>query len=81
MKEELARVDKHNRVQRMDEMLEEMQEREEKLWFFDNEEQIDIELEKRQQMEKVETTKKITKREQKAIDDAYIPPEVERKRN
>lgn len=60
-------------------MLQEMNEREERLWFFDNEEQIDLELEKIST--DVVKTNKISKREQKAIDDAYIPPEVNAKRN
>lgn len=55
-----------------------MQSREEKLWFFENEDKIDLELEKRDREVKVA---KISKRQQKIIDDAYIPPEVHTKRN
>lgn len=56
-----------------------MNEREERLWFFDNEEEIDLELEKI--ATDVVKRNKISKREQKAIDDAYVPPEVDAKRN
>lgn len=76
----MERVDRSKRVEKIDEMLNEMEEQEEKLWFFEKEDQIDLKLEKAAAHQKVET-KKLTKREQKAIDDAYVPPEVERKRN
>lgn len=75
----MDRVERYNRIQKIDTLVEEMKDREERLWFFDNEDEIDLELEKRaQHATKVE---KISKRQQKIIDDAYIPPEVDAKRN
>lgn len=79
LKEELERVDRHNRLDKIDTLLQEMNLQEEKLWFFENETKIDLELEKISSDEgKME---KLSRRQQKAIDDAYIPPEVDQKRN
>lgn len=78
MQEELDRVDRHARLENIDAMLTEMTEQEEKLWFFENETKIDLELEKISAEHKVET---ISKRQQRLIDQAYIPPEVDAKRN
>lgn len=71
-------MDSNERLGRIDKMLQEMSEQEEKLWFFDNEEQIDVQLEKISSEVK---EKKLTRRQQKAIDDAYIPPEIKATRN
>lgn len=57
-----------------------MSEQEEKLWFFENETKIDLELEKISSSETVKT-QTISRRQQKAIDEAYVPPEVHQKRN
>lgn len=75
----MNRVDRHNRLDKIDNLLEEMNLQEEKLWFFENETKIDIELEKISLIQ--EKTEKLSRRQQKAIDDAYIPPEVDQKRN
>lgn len=80
LQEELARVDRHNRLDNIDTLLNEMNEQEEKLWFFENEEKIDLELEKISKVAK-QTKTTISRRQQKLIDDAYIPPEVEWTRN
>lgn len=80
LKEELARVDRHNRLDKIATLLKEMNEQEEKLWFFENETKIDLELEKISQETK-ETKTTISRRQQKLIDDAYIPPEVDASRN
>lgn len=78
--EELARVDRHKRLDQIDTLLKEMDEQEEKLWFFENETKIDLELEKISASQKKISTK-ISRRQQKAIDEAYVPPEVHRQRN
>lgn len=80
LKEELERVDRYNRIHKIGSLMEEMKEREQRLWFFENEDQIDVELETRGQHE--DKKKKITARKQKLIDDDnYVPPEVASKRN
>lgn len=78
LQEELERVDRNVRLENIDALLTEMSEKEEKLWFFENETKIDLELEKISTEHKVE---KISKRQQRLIDQAYIPPEVDAKRN
>lgn len=80
LQEELARVDQSSRQQHIDALLTEMREREKRLWFFENEEEVDLKLDA---IEKsgVLRVKELTKKEQKALDDAYIPPEVDAKRN
>lgn len=75
----MDRVDRYNRIQQIETIVEEMKDQEEKLWFFENEDKIDLELEKRTQDEVKE--EKISRRQQKLIDDAYVPPEVDAKRN
>lgn len=81
MKEELIRVEQHARLENIDTMLEEMNEKEEKLWFFENELKIDLELEKLES-DKVEVkAKKLSRAQRKQIDDAYLPPEVDASRN
>lgn len=75
----MERVDRHKRVDKIENMLEEMNEQEAKLWFFENETKIDLELEKITTVEV--KTEKISRRQQKVIDDAYIPPEIKATRN
>lgn len=79
LKEELDRVDLHDRLNKIDALVQEMTEQEEKLWFFENESKIDLELEKISSV--VTKTQKISKRQQKLLDEAYVPPEVDAKRN
>lgn len=67
------------RLEKVNALLQDMNEQEEKLWFFENENKVDLELEKiSKEHVKFE---KVSRRQQKAIDDAYIPPEVDSKRN
>lgn len=80
LQEELARVDRSSREQHIDTLMTEMSEREKRLWFFENEDQMDIQLEAIEKTGILKTTE-LTKKAQKALDDAYIPPEVDAKRN
>lgn len=58
-----------------------MSEQEERLWFFENEENIDLQINKLERGGAF-TEKRLTKKiSAKNIDDAYIPPEVGVKRN
>lgn len=79
LKEELTRVDHYNRMQKIQSLKEEMQDREKLLWFFENEDEIDVEIEKRGQHEVRKV--KMSRSQQKKIDDAYVPPEVKASRN
>lgn len=56
-----------------------MNEQEEKLWFFENEDKIDLALERI--WSHPVKTRKVSKLQQRVIDQAYVPPEVDAKRN
>lgn len=81
LKEELIRADHHARLEKIDTMLEEMNEKEEKLWFFENEVKIDLELEKLESDRVEVKAKKLSRAQRKLVDDAYVPPEVDASRN
>lgn len=81
MKEELVRADHHARLEKIDEMLEEMNEKEAKLWFFENETKIDLELEKLESDRVEVKERKLSRAQRKLVDDSYVPPEVDRSRN
>lgn len=84
LKEELERIDQFNRKEKIEAMQHEMSEREKRLWFFENEDAIDIKLEAinarqahaNQKHRKVQASAK-----DKKLDDSYVPPEVDAKRN
>lgn len=75
------RADHHARLEKIDEMLEEMNVKEEKLWFFENETKIDLELEKLESDRVEVKQKRLSRAQRKQVDDAYVPPEVDRSRN
>lgn len=54
-----------------------MQVEEQKLWFFENEEDIDLQIEEK---EKLEDTSSVKKTGQQKDDVDYIPPEILPKR-
>lgn len=53
-----------------------MSKTEEKLWFFENEEKINIKIERAEVRNK--QNKKDTDKSAKSVEDSYIPPEVGR---
>lgn len=79
LKEELKRVDHYKRAQNIESLKNEMQDRETLLWFFEKEDNIDLEIEKRGEPE----VKKIknSRLHAKKLEEAYVPPEVEASRN
>lgn len=81
LKEELIRADQHARLEKIDAMLDEMNTTEEKLWFFENESSIDLELEKLESDRVEVKAKKLSRAQRKLVDDAYVPPEVDASRN
>lgn len=50
---------------------------EQKLWFFENEESIDLQIEEKEELEDNSVTKKVA---QQKSDENYIPPEILPKR-
>lgn len=81
MNEELDRLNRFRRVRELERITAEMAEKEERLWFFENEDKIDLAIEHNE----IEDAKKGPARVQKVtardIDANYIPPEVGATRN
>lgn len=75
LEEQAKRLDRAKRMKLVEIKQKEMQEQEQKLWFFENEEEIDLEIEKKAQLEDASAQS-----DQKKADEAYIPPEILPKR-
>lgn len=86
LNEELDRLNRFRRIKEIERLTAELAEKEEKLWFFENEDKYDLIIErnesiskaKEQTQQEIKLTPKQTKRK---IDPNYIPPEVGVKRN
>lgn len=77
LEEQSHRLDRVKRVQIIEEKQRQLQEEEQKLWFFENEEKIDLQIEDKEKLvDKTQTKKKVLT----AIDENYIPPEILPKR-
>ncbi|CAH2063349.1 unnamed protein product, partial [Iphiclides podalirius] len=75
LKEQKQRLDRAQRIEQLEEKQRELKLEEQKLWFFENEEQIELEIESKEKFNtKVEKTKK------NMSDENYIPPEILPKR-
>nr|XP_019539683.2 28S ribosomal protein S27, mitochondrial-like [Aedes albopictus] len=72
--EELARLQRAKRIQDMEQMAREMDQEEQKLWFFENEDKIDLQIDSK----KVFYPKRWfgKKKKPRVVDEGYIPPEV-----
>ncbi|CAF4954600.1 unnamed protein product [Pieris macdunnoughi] len=73
LQEQIARLDRIKRVQAIEEKQNLLQKEEQKLWFFENEEKIDLQIEEKEQMEDKSQIKSKT---QDKSDVDYIPPEI-----
>lgn len=81
LNEELKRVKRYQRLREIERITSEMAEKEERLWFFENEDKIDLEIEKNELAAAIEKPTYAPKVNTKEIDAAYVPPEVGAKRN
>lgn len=81
LNEELDRLNRFRRLREIERITTEMAEKEERLWFFENEDQIDVEIEKNESVTAREKSERVTKVKSKEIDASYVPPEVGAKRN
>ncbi|XP_045459668.1 uncharacterized protein LOC123670204 [Melitaea cinxia] len=72
LEEQSKRLDRAKRMKIIEQKQKELQVEEQKLWFFENEENIDLQIEEKEQLEDT-TTKKSN---QEKTDDDYIPPEI-----
>lgn len=77
LQEQTKRLDRAKRLEFIQKSQTQMAEEEQKLWFFENEEKIDLQIEEKEKLEDKSVTKK------KALeksDENYIPPEILPKR-
>ncbi|GBP59528.1 28S ribosomal protein S27, mitochondrial [Eumeta japonica] len=73
LKEQIDRLDRAKRVQILEEKQKKLSEEEQKLWFFENEEKIDLTIEQKEH-KNIQDTGKNKKKSQK--DEDYVPPEI-----
>lgn len=78
LEEQSKRLDRANRMKLIEEKQKQMQIEEQKLWFFENEENIDLQIEEKEKLEDTSSVKQ--KMSKKKDDEDYIPPEILPKR-
>ncbi|XP_055626033.1 uncharacterized protein LOC129768413 isoform X2 [Toxorhynchites rutilus septentrionalis] len=74
LEEELARLHRVKRIQEMERTAREMEQEEQKLWFFENEDKIDLQIDSK----KVFYPKRWfgKKKKPRVVNEGYIPPEI-----
>lgn len=77
MEEQAQRLDRARRIQLIQQKQKVMKEQEQKLWFFENEDQVDLQIEEKEKLVDKSVSKK---RATKSSDENYIPPEIRPKR-
>ncbi|XP_039745790.1 uncharacterized protein LOC120623684 [Pararge aegeria] len=77
LEEQSKRLDRANRMKNIVEKQKRMQVEEQKLWFFENEEDIDLQIEEKEKLVDPASVKKVA---QQKDDENYIPPEILPKR-
>lgn len=77
LEEQTKRLDRAKRMQLIQEKQKDLKEQEQQLWFFENEEAIDLEIEEKEKLEEKSPEKKSVA---KKSDENYIPPEILPKR-
>lgn len=76
----MDRVNRFQRVRELERITNEMAEKEERLWFFENQDEIDLEIEQNELNEQNEQTKE-EKINDRNVDENYVPPEIIPRRN
>lgn len=77
LEEQTKRLDRAKRMQLIQEKQKSLQEEEQKLWFFENEEAIELQIEEKEKLVETPVGKKTAA---KKVDENYIPPEIMRRR-
>ncbi|XP_026748194.2 uncharacterized protein LOC113509109 [Galleria mellonella] len=77
LEDQTKRLDRAKRLQLIQEKEVKMKEEEQKLWFFENQDSIDLEIEEKENLTEASSTKNETS---KSSDNNYIPPEILPKR-
>jgi len=75
----MHRLTRIHRLQDTEKIQAELKAEEKKLWFFENEEQIDLEIESKKRFYRKRWFGKIKK--PRVLDENYIPPDIDSRRN
>lgn len=81
LQKEINQLDHFNRKENIASIFKEMEEREKRLFFFENEDDIDVQIEQKELAGIQGKTKSQIKRDKAIADRAYVPPEVHASRN
>ncbi|XP_038213232.1 28S ribosomal protein S27, mitochondrial [Zerene cesonia] len=73
LQEQTKRLDRIRRIQSIEEKQKELEKEEQKLWFFENEEKIDLQIEEKEQLE---DKRQVKSKVHDKSDEDYIPPEI-----
>lgn len=79
LQEELLRLKRVASVKEFEQLAKDMEMEEKKLWYFENEEQLELEIESKQ----VRYPKRWhgKKKNPRVVDEGYVPPEIKTVRN
>ncbi|CAG9563636.1 unnamed protein product [Danaus chrysippus] len=77
LEEQTKRLDRTRHIKMFEEKQKQLASEEQRLWFFDNEEQIDLQIEEKEKLQDPWSSKKGTKHKG---DEDYVPPEILPKR-
>ncbi|XP_055372656.1 28S ribosomal protein S27, mitochondrial [Condylostylus longicornis] len=79
LNEEIERLNRVKRLQEIEDLTKEMETEEQKLWFFENEDKIDLQIDSK----KVYYPKRWfgKKKKPRVVDEGYVPPEIVKTRN
>ncbi|XP_053600171.1 uncharacterized protein LOC128669389 [Plodia interpunctella] len=73
LQEQIKRLDRAKRMQLIEQKQNQLKEEEQRLWFFDNEDKIDLQIEEKEKLVEPTVGKKQIS---KTADENYIPPEI-----
>ena len=77
MNEEAARVSRIKRLAEIEQITSDMLKEEQKLWFFENEDKIDLQVDSKKVTYPKRWFAKMKK--PRVVDEDYVPPEIRRK--
>jgi len=79
LKDELERLHRNKRLEEIKRVTQSMADEEQKLWFFENEDKIDLQIDSKRIFYPKRWFGK--KKKPRTIDEGYVPPEVQKKRS
>lgn len=81
LKKEIDHLDHFNRKETITSLLNEMKEREKRLFFFENEDEIDLQIEEKHLLSTLGKSTDQSRKDKASADIGYVPPEVHATRN